>query len=91
MHKRILAGILHIGNIEIKGRSSGDSYLPDSDPALVKAMELLQVETGEFIKCVTKKKIQMRSETITTNLNLPSAIVRSLFLSMLSFNHINTP
>ncbi|KAI9033904.1 P-loop containing nucleoside triphosphate hydrolase protein [Phycomyces nitens] len=70
---RILAALLHIGNIQITGR--GDAMLSDSDPALLTATRLLGISTAEFRKWIVRKQIVTRSEKIVTNLNPTQANV----------------
>ncbi|CAO3661347.1 unnamed protein product [Rhizopus stolonifer] len=64
---RLLAALLHIGNIQITGR--GDAMLSETDPALLTATRLLGIQPAEFRKWIVRKQIVTRSEKIVTNLN----------------------
>ncbi|KAG2181223.1 hypothetical protein INT43_008806 [Umbelopsis isabellina] len=70
---RLLAALLHIGNVQITGRT--DAALVDSDPALITATRLLGIEISEFRKWIIKKQIITRSEKIITNLTVAQALV----------------
>ncbi|CAN3360820.1 myosin-2 [Diutina catenulata] len=71
---QVLAGLLHIGNIEI-APSRNDAHLSSEEPALVKACELLGLNASDFAKWTTKKQITTRSEKIISNLNHAAAVV----------------
>lgn len=64
---RVLAALLHIGNIKVTGR--GDAMLSDEDPGLLTASRLLGIDTMEFRKWIVRKQIITRSEKIVTNLS----------------------
>ncbi|KAI9488412.1 P-loop containing nucleoside triphosphate hydrolase protein [Zychaea mexicana] len=71
---RLLAALLHIGNIEIGGR--GDTAaLSDSEPALMTATKLLGIKTSEFRKWLIKRQIVTRSDKIVKNLSPAQATV----------------
>lgn len=70
---RVLAALLHIGNIKVTGR--GDAMLSDTDKALLTATRLLGINTGEFRKWIVRKQIITRSEKIVTNLSPTQANV----------------
>ncbi|CCK72666.1 myosin 2 KNAG_0L00430 [Huiozyma naganishii CBS 8797] len=71
---QILAALLHIGNIEVKkGRT--DASLSSEEPNLIKACELLGIDTFNFAKWTTKKQIVTRGEKIVSNLNFNQAVV----------------
>ncbi|RCI02900.1 Myosin type-2 heavy chain 1 [Rhizopus stolonifer] len=70
---RLLAALLHLGNIQITGRN--DAILSDTDPALLTATRLLGIKTEEFRKWIVRKQIVTRSEKIVTNLNPAQAHV----------------
>ncbi|KAK9238890.1 P-loop containing nucleoside triphosphate hydrolase protein [Lipomyces kononenkoae] len=71
---QVLAALLHIGNISITaGRT--DSNLSSTEPSLVRACDLLGIDSFSFAKFITKKQIITRSEKIVTNLNYKQAIV----------------
>ncbi|KAI9315178.1 P-loop containing nucleoside triphosphate hydrolase protein [Dichotomocladium elegans] len=70
---RLLAALLHIGNIAIAGRN--DATLADSDPALIMATKLLGIKTSDFRKWIVKKQIVTRNDKIISNLNPAQATV----------------
>ncbi|KAF9475317.1 hypothetical protein BDN70DRAFT_883849 [Pholiota conissans] len=71
---RLLAALLHLGNVKIMQLRS-DSSMDDNDPALVLATRFLGVNAAEFKKWTVKKQIQTRSEKIVTSLNAAQATV----------------
>lgn len=71
---RILAGLLHLGNIEIAA-TRNDAHLSLDEPNLAKACELLGVDPVAFSKWCVKKQITTRSEKIISNLNHKQALV----------------
>ncbi|KAI8985182.1 P-loop containing nucleoside triphosphate hydrolase protein [Pilobolus umbonatus] len=70
---RLLAALLHIGNIKITGR--GDAMLSESDSALLTATRLLGIKSADFRKWIVRKQIVTRSEKIVTNLSPTQAHV----------------
>ncbi|KAI9476139.1 MAG: P-loop containing nucleoside triphosphate hydrolase protein [Benjaminiella poitrasii] len=70
---RLLAALLHIGNIKITGR--GDAMLPETDSALLTATRLLGIKSADFRKWIVRKQIVTRSEKIVTNLSPAQAHV----------------
>ncbi|ODV83782.1 hypothetical protein CANARDRAFT_202443 [[Candida] arabinofermentans NRRL YB-2248] len=71
---KILAALLHIGNIQIQ-KTRNDAILSSDEPSLVKACELLGLNPTEFAKWIVKKQIITRSEKIVSSLNHKQAIV----------------
>ncbi|KAI8065844.1 P-loop containing nucleoside triphosphate hydrolase protein [Gongronella butleri] len=70
---RLLAALLHIGNIKITGR--GDAMVAENDAALQTATRLLGIKTADFRKWIVRKQITTRSEKIVTNLSPAQALV----------------
>ncbi|KAI8369029.1 P-loop containing nucleoside triphosphate hydrolase protein [Blakeslea trispora] len=70
---RILAALLHIGNIKVTGRN--DALISETDEALGIATKLLGISTNDFRKWIVRKQIITRSEKIVTNLNPAQATV----------------
>ncbi|OBZ84954.1 Myosin-2A [Choanephora cucurbitarum] len=70
---RLLAALLHLGNIKITGR--GDAMLSEDDPALLTATRLLGIKAADFRKWIVRKQIVTRSEKIVTNLSPAQAHV----------------
>ncbi|KAK6455403.1 P-loop containing nucleoside triphosphate hydrolase protein [Scheffersomyces xylosifermentans] len=71
---KIMAALLHIGNIDIAA-TRNDAHLSSDEPNLVKACELLGIDPVNFAKWCIKKQITTRSEKIISNLNHKSAVV----------------
>ncbi|KAI8877643.1 hypothetical protein K501DRAFT_337295 [Backusella circina FSU 941] len=70
---RVLAALLHIGNINITGR--GDAMVSEEDASLSTASRLLGISKTEFRKWIVRKQIITRSEKIVTNLSPTQAHV----------------
>ncbi|CEP06860.1 hypothetical protein [Parasitella parasitica] len=70
---KLLAALLHIGNIEIGGKQ--DATLSDDQAALITATKLLGIKTSEFKKWLLKKQIITRNDKIVKNLNPAQATV----------------
>ncbi|KAF2715292.1 myosin-2 [Pleomassaria siparia CBS 279.74] len=71
---RLLAALLHIGDIKITATRTDSNLSPD-DPALVKACTLLGINASNFAKWTVKKQLITRGEKIVSNLTLQQAIV----------------
>lgn len=71
---RILAALLHIGNIQITATRT-NAMLNSDEPSLVKTCELLGLDPVNFAKWTTKKQIITRSEKIVSNLNHQQSVV----------------
>lgn len=71
---KILAALLHIGNIDIAA-TKNDAHLSSDEPNLTKACELLGIDAVSFAKWCVKKQITTRNEKITSNLNHKQALV----------------
>lgn len=71
---KILAALLHLGNIEITA-TRNDALLSFDEPNLVKACDLLGIDAFSFSKWCVKKQITTRSEKIVSNLNHKQALV----------------
>ena len=71
---RILAALLHLGNVKITSARS-DSNLPADEPSLTRACNLLGISAAEFAKWTIKKQLITRGEKIMSNLNQQQATV----------------
>jgi myosin-5 len=71
---RMLAALLHLGNVSIKA-SRNEATIDSDDAALGLATTLLGVDEDEFRKWVLKKQLITRSEKIVTSLNAAQASV----------------
>ncbi|GAA6027831.1 hypothetical protein JCM8097_001737 [Rhodosporidiobolus ruineniae] len=71
---KLLAALLHIGNMEIRATRT-DALLEDDDKSLVLATQLLGIDKAEFKRWILKKQIVTRTDKIVTSLNAPQANV----------------
>lgn len=71
---RILAALLHIGNIKITA-SRSESQLSSSEPSLARACNLLGINAADFAKWTVKKQLITRGEKIISNLTQQQATV----------------
>lgn len=71
---RLLAGLLHLGNIKI-GSTRTDAVLSATEPALVKACEILGINASEFARWIVKKQLITRGDKIISNLSPAQAFV----------------
>ncbi|KXL51019.1 hypothetical protein M433DRAFT_7133 [Acidomyces richmondensis BFW] len=71
---RMLAALLHIGNIKITATRT-DSALASDEPSLVRACALLGINPAEFAKWTIKKQLITRGEKIMSNLTQQQATV----------------
>ncbi|OAG43428.1 hypothetical protein AYO21_02365 [Fonsecaea monophora] len=71
---RVLAALLHIGNIKITATRS-DSSLSASEPSVVRACAILGIDATDFAKWTVKKQLITRGEKITSNLTQQQATV----------------
>lgn len=71
---KLLAALLHIGNIKITATRT-DAVLSSDEPSLVRACNLLGIDPTTFAKWLVKKQITTRSEKIVSNLNHKQSLV----------------
>ncbi|KAB5563388.1 P-loop containing nucleoside triphosphate hydrolase protein [Coniochaeta sp. 2T2.1] len=71
---RLLAGLLHLGNVKI-GASRNDSVLAPTDASLELACRILGIDAADFAKWTVKKQLVTRGEKIVSNLTQAQAIV----------------
>lgn len=71
---RLLAALLHIGNVKITATRT-DSSLSSSEPSLIKACQLLGIDPEDFAKWTVKKQLVTRGEKILSNLTQQQAVV----------------
>ena len=71
---KVLAALLHIGNIKIAA-TRNDSSLAPSEPSLERACRILGLDPVEFSKWTVKKQLITRGEKIVSNLNPGQAVV----------------
>lgn len=71
---KILAALLHLGNVKIAA-TRNDSSLSPAEPSLERACTMLGLDAAEFAKWTVKKQLITRGEKITSNLNQGQAVV----------------
>ena len=71
---RLLAALLHIGNIKISATRT-ESSLSTDEPSLAMACELLGIDKEAFAKWTVKKQLITRGEKIMSNLTQAQAVV----------------
>lgn len=71
---RILAALLHVGNIAIDANRSHSSLEP-TESSLCIACQLLGIDAGDFAKWTVKKQLITRGERIISNLTASQATV----------------
>jgi myosin-5 len=71
---RLLAALLHIGDVKITATRTDSNLSPD-EPALVKACALLGIDANSFAKWTVKKQLITRGEKIVSNLTQQQAVV----------------
>ncbi|OMJ18372.1 Myosin-2 [Smittium culicis] len=85
---KILAGLLHIGEINFKEVGRGGASIPATNTSLDKVSELLGLKRSEVEKCLIKKVITMRSEKIVSNLNQAQALVVRDSMAKYIYSHL---
>ncbi|GMM31406.1 hypothetical protein DAMA08_041510 [Martiniozyma asiatica (nom. inval.)] len=70
---KVLAALLHIGNIEIN-KSRDTAYITENDPSVEMACSLLGINSAEFTKWLLRKKISTKADSITSNLKFHEAL-----------------
>ncbi|KAF8633710.1 hypothetical protein AX17_004368 [Amanita inopinata Kibby_2008] len=71
---RLLAALLHLGNVKIV-QTRTDANIGEDDAALLLATRFLGVNVADFRKWTVKKQIIARSEKIVTSLNAAQSTV----------------
>ncbi|KAI9141921.1 putative class V myosin [Paraphysoderma sedebokerense] len=72
---RLLAALLHLGNMEITQSRSDEATISDTDPALMMVAKLLHLSLPDFKKWLLKKQIITRSEKIVKTLTAAQSMV----------------
>ncbi|PFH50480.1 hypothetical protein AMATHDRAFT_75565 [Amanita thiersii Skay4041] len=71
---RLLAALLHLGNVKIT-QTRSDANIDENDQALLFATRFLGVNLPDFRKWTVKKQITTRSEKITSSLSAAQSVV----------------
>ncbi|KAG5463089.1 MAG: P-loop containing nucleoside triphosphate hydrolase protein, partial [Olpidium bornovanus] len=72
---RVLAALLHIGNVQVSGSDRTDASISETDESCNHAARLLGISGSEFRRWIVKKQIITRTEKIVTALKAPDAAV----------------
>ncbi|CAN9499417.1 unnamed protein product [Ophioblennius macclurei] len=95
---KVLAAILHLGNVEIKNVGDDKSTIPSNDPHLAIFCELLGVTAGELVRWLCHRKIVLVAETVVKPLprkravNARDALAKQIYAHLFDciINRINT-
>ncbi|KAK9728893.1 Myosin type-2 heavy chain 1 [Basidiobolus ranarum] len=71
---RILAALLHLGNVKVGGSDKLGAMVDDTDPSFKIVTNLLQLNPNDFRKWVVKRQIVARTESILSNLKPSEAV-----------------
>ena len=71
---RLLAALLHLGNIKVRAGRAGAALSPD-EPSLARACRMLGVDAAAFARWTTKKLLVTRGDRIVSDLTAPQATV----------------
>ncbi|XP_041652628.1 unconventional myosin-Vc isoform X2 [Cheilinus undulatus] len=71
---KVLAAILHLGNVEIKSSGGDKSSVPLNDPHLAVFCELLGVSTEGLVRWLCHRRIVLVAETVVKPLPIEKAV-----------------
>ncbi|XP_029289703.1 LOW QUALITY PROTEIN: unconventional myosin-Vc [Cottoperca gobio] len=95
---KVLAAILHLGNMEIRNSGDGKSSVPPSDPHLAVFCELLDVSAEELSRWLCHRRIVLVVETVVKPVpkeravNARDALAKQIYAHLFDciINKINT-
>ncbi|KAJ0069163.1 hypothetical protein NL108_003078 [Boleophthalmus pectinirostris] len=95
---KVLAAILHLGNVEIKSSGDDKSSIPPSDPHLSVFCELLEVNAVDLARWLCHRRIVLAAETVVKPLpkkrviNARDALAKQIYAHLFDciINRINT-
>ncbi|CAL9696918.1 unnamed protein product [Knipowitschia caucasica] len=95
---KVLAAILHLGNVEIKSAGDDKSSIPSSDPHLSVFCELLKVNAVDLVRWLCHRRIVLVSETVVKPLpkkrviNARDALAKQIYAHLFDciISRINT-
>ncbi|XP_042351955.1 unconventional myosin-Vc isoform X2 [Plectropomus leopardus] len=95
---KVLAAILHLGNVEIRNSGDGKSSVPPSDPHLEIFCELLGISAEELARWLCHRKIVLVAETVVKPVpkeravNAKDALAKQIYAHLFDciINRINT-
>ncbi|XP_075998597.1 unconventional myosin-Vc isoform X2 [Genypterus blacodes] len=71
---KVLAAILHLGNLEIRDSGDDKSSVPSTDPHLAVFCELLGVRTDELVRWLCHRRIVLVAETLVKPVPMEKAV-----------------
>ncbi|XP_053175662.1 unconventional myosin-Vc [Scomber japonicus] len=95
---KVLAAILHLGNVEIKNSGDDKSSVPSSDPHLAVFCELLGVSAAGLVRWLCHRRIILVAETVVKPVsehravNARDALAKQIYANLFDciINRINT-
>ncbi|KAM7002580.1 unconventional myosin-Vc [Tautogolabrus adspersus] len=95
---KVLAAILHLGNVEIKNSGSDKTSVPFSDPHLAVVCELLGVSAEGLVRWLCHRRIVLVAETVVKPVpkekavNARNALAKQIYAHLFDciINRINT-
>nr|XP_020476628.1 unconventional myosin-Vc isoform X2 [Monopterus albus] len=95
---KVLAAILHLGNVEIRHSGDDKSSVPPSDPHLAVFCELLGVNTERLVRWLCHRRIVLVAETVVKPVskeravNARDALAKQIYAHLFDciINRINT-
>lgn len=87
---RLLAALLHLGNVEILGGASErvGASIAEDDEACQRVVKLLGVDGALFRKWLTKRQIKTRTEKIVSNMSQAQAAVVRDSVAKFIYSHL---
>jgi myosin-5 len=86
---KICAALLHIGNININREDDDACSISDTDPGLMMACRLLELNQGQFKKWLTTRQIVTRGESFmkplkaVESLNVRDSVAKFMYVNFL--------
>ncbi|XP_033823805.1 unconventional myosin-Vc [Periophthalmus magnuspinnatus] len=95
---KVLAAILHLGNVEVKSSGDDRSSIPPSDPHLSVFCELLELNAVDLVRWLCHRRIVLAAETVVKPLpkkrviNARDALAKQIYAHLFDcvINRINT-
>ncbi|KAM8751307.1 unconventional myosin-Vc [Acanthopagrus schlegelii] len=95
---KVLAAVLHLGNVEIKNSGGDKSSVPSGDPHLAVFCELLKVSAVELVRWLCHRRIVLVAETVVKPVpkkravNARDALAKQIYAHLFDciINRINT-
>ncbi|KAJ8272402.1 hypothetical protein COCON_G00112610 [Conger conger] len=85
---KVLAAILHLGNVEIRAVGSDNSSVSSDDPHLAAVSHLLEVEAEALCRWLCHRRIVLRAETVVKPVTKEHAINARDALAKQIYSHV---